>query len=548
MNEEITQALGIKVSAETAEAKRAVDALFSSFNGLGKAVEEAKKKSAAFGNALGGGLFEKAPMAIGNLTREVDRLRPSMANLHKEGEKGLFGKKWTADLTSLSTKLVSIGFVFKALGGYISGAFERSKVDPALEGINRLRIATENWTTEWERRIDRILEKVASAAMDSQEEDQSARYTATAVDQRRGRAQSAANRAFRQLYGHGFNPNDPDRYDFGAMQREAGTYRALLLRALQEEDRRIAGQAGSVTAAGLVGLTGTLFAGGGARGAGERDYSQRGPRLTTGKAPWSNLFGLGDDVWRLDPGYAYGLFRDAATRAEWSGIADRTQAGTSAGLAALLGGAAGGTEPNGFSTIAGQVQTSSIGDVLGKMLDKMEEAQQRAATLYGIMQDGLMTGIEAMILGHESAGKAGLRASAMIARGLAGEFSLRAMGAFASGNVPQGLAFVGAAAAATATAAGLMAAAGSGGGGPQLPGGGGYGGGASVSPGGGAPPGWGTLGSGSSGGGGETINLYVGDGFVGKPAELAAEIDEALRAGKRSGRIKSIPGAVTWAS
>lgn len=548
--EEITQKLGILVEAETAEAKRAVDSLFQSFTSLAKVTEEAQKKSKAFGSALGGGLFDKTPTKFKEIANSLGEVG-NQAN--KAG--GFFekaGKKWASDLTNLALKVGGVGLAFKLAGDYFRGAFERAKVDPALEGLDRLAVKSVQWTKQWEKAIDSILGKIATAAANMVDaSDAAARGNARSVKaaaefrRRTGRTLTTAEGlASRAVAGDpatgGFLLNVMgSQYDTmawamgGTSAGDQQTYDEI------RHDIEIK-DAVSGNALATMHLLNSLVNARLAKKKGKPD------RRTSGHAIWSDLdtmfSGAGDVVktgWNTMG--LYGAIAD--TKAGMAETANRN----ATGLDFLLGGAAGGTEPSGFSTTAGQASVTGIGPILDKALEKLNEVSLASQTFYGVMSAGLNAGIEALISGQEGAGKAALRASAMVIRGLSAEFSIRAMGAFVGGNIPQGLGYTAASAAAMAASAGLLAlAGGGGGGGPQVPASAGGYGGSSTAPGGGPPPSW--FSSGSSGGGGETINLYIGDGFVGKPAELAAEIEETLRAGKRSGRIKSTPGAVTWAS
>lgn len=73
------------------------------------------------------------------------------------------------------------------------------------------------------------------------------------------------------------------------------------------------------------------------------------------------------------------------------------------------------------------------------------------------------------------------------------------------------------------------------------------GGGGGASPSAGAGGGFRAPGSERDGGGGMTIVVQVGDGFVGKPKELAAAIDEKIRGAVRSGHVRDGRRMVTFA-
>ena len=277
--------LNLRITADTrglqkgvADAQRALGGLLktqpqigklgSSLGEIGDQLQGKGKFSAALGQK---DVFTQHSANLGKLMAEVKKVAPALKPAQSEMDQFL-GK-----FTKLQFAVDAIKKSFELAGNYVKGAFERAKIDPALEGLDRLRKRTEEWTKSWETTIDRILSKIAGAAVDLLEEgdkQEAEKYTASAVQRHRGEALFAAQRAFRQTYGHNFNPDDPNRWDVAQMQREAGTFRALYLQALKvQRERDIADQLGRnrlTTQAGLGGVVGLQFAGGAGRGAGDR--------------------------------------------------------------------------------------------------------------------------------------------------------------------------------------------------------------------------------------------------------------------------------------
>jgi hypothetical protein len=198
-----------------------------------------------------------------------------------------------------------------------------------------------------------------------------------------------------------------------------------------------------------------------------------------------------------------------------------------------------------------------MGEFSSKEIAQAEAMAKQAAALAGIMADladkttlaggaydvfgsAILAAGEAAMEGSDGIGRAALAAAAASLKGIAKESAVKALyetaGGFASIAVGDAKGATGHFAAAgqyalTAVAAGVAGAALAPSGGAGSP---------SSAPGGG-------FASGSSGGSQaspQTIIVQVGDGFVGKPRELAEAIDEVVRSGTRSGRVREESGVV----
>ena len=139
----------------------------------------------------------------------------------------------------------------------------------------------------------------------------------------------------------------------------------------------------------------------------------------------------------------------------------------------------------------------------------------------------------------KSLAAAGLKSLASYAEGKGKLYAAEAIGAFAAGNVPQGLLYT-AGAAAMFTAAGCINAKAS-----QLGAGGGGGGGGGGA-GAGAGGGFARPSGGAQGGGGTVTNVFIGQGFVGDEKKLAEEFDKVQRKGQRSGHVRQGNSAVIF--
>lgn len=203
-----------------------------------------------------------------------------------------------------------------------------------------------------------------------------------------------------------------------------------------------------------------------------------------------------------------------------------------------------------------EVFRSKMEKLQQREVPKMTEERTRELDLmkdsFSAFSSSVAAGFDALITGQGNFLKAITTGIAQNLRALAVQYSVKALGAMAEGyfyaSVPGGqnaataafaaAKFYGAAAAAAGVGAaavgGMSGAFGGGGSSPSFGGAGGGAGGGFVQrlPGG-------------SGGGNQTIIVQVGDGFVGRDTELAAEIDKAVRKGQRSGHVRT-ESAVTF--
>lgn len=204
-------------------------------------------------------------------------------------------------------------------------------------------------------------------------------------------------------------------------------------------------------------------------------------------------------------------------------------------------------------TISGKPATlqGDIDDTLSAQQQKLQEITSLQGAAFSTLSGGIAAAVDAAVTGSDSIGKAAVKAAAMALKAIAIESTVKALESTARGlyalsnplTAAQAGGYFTAAAkfAATAVAAGVGAAAlgqsvgafGGGGGGSGASASRGAGGGF-VSP------------SRGGGDGGVTYNFFIGDGYIGRPKELAEEIDNRLRAGKRSGRIRDGGSVVTF--
>lgn len=152
------------------------------------------------------------------------------------------------------------------------------------------------------------------------------------------------------------------------------------------------------------------------------------------------------------------------------------------------------------------------------------------------MQDAYASGISAALEGEAGIAKAMIKGAQMRLKAIAIESGVLAIFWAAAYNWDKAGKYALAAAAAGAGSYALGQVAGA------------MGGGGSSNGYSGAAAGGGMVSHGSRSGSQENapINIYIGDGFLGSPDELAAAIDEKLRRGKRSGRIREDSGPVSF--
>lgn len=193
----------------------------------------------------------------------------------------------------------------------------------------------------------------------------------------------------------------------------------------------------------------------------------------------------------------------------------------------------------------------------GKKINDIEDQIKDKTSILGgafdSLSSGLAASVDAAITGSDNIGKAFLKASAMALKSIAIESTVRAafelaMGLassiFAPGDAARHFAAAGQfaiTAAIAGTGAALLGAAGGGFGG----GGGGGGGGSPTT-----PAGNGAVSSGSApvGPASQNFQIYIGDGFVGRPDELGKQITESINAATKQGRSSVTQGPASVVS
>lgn len=507
--------LGLVVEADTNPWQRAWEEAQRKVEKLGESVGKAMAKTDSFGWAFGAA-GTKGATSFGQLVKQQQdaaKFFDTLGGKVKE-QSGLFddlSKKIVA--ADLVTK--GLGMAFNLAGNYLKGAFDRAKIDPALAGINELRLATEAWTADLESGLDRILEKAARSVqrltrsfsvMDIEARlRERARANGTSVDQERIRAVDAAFAEGQSLgiYG-GTNEATPGR---------AAALAALWGGATQGKD---------VAGWGAMG------------GRGGRD---RGPRGSYG-----NLLGnIGGQI-----GLRAGIAGNQLS-AFWG------ESNAPSNIFPALGALAGDIG-QGFAA-SGRSFKGGFGAFWGGQRDEFAEFSQaindNTSAIGGgfsALTSGITAAVDAAIAGSENIGKAFLKASSMALRAIAVESTARAafetaMGLGASFLAPPAAAAHFAAAGQFAVAAAIAGAgsallgaagggAGAGAGGARTPAGGGY-----------ARPA-----NGNASGGGNTTIIQFGHGFaLATKTEIVEAIGEAQRAGERSGRGRtSTAGAVAY--
>jgi hypothetical protein len=132
-------------------------------------LDEARKRATQFGDALANGIGLQAPKAFGDLAVATK----------KQG--GLFDEL-TKKMVSAELIIGGLGKAWQAVGNYMQGAFERAKIDPALAGINQMRQLTEDWTREWQKAVDGVINTIAEGLYGSETNTRGGSARASARD------------------------------------------------------------------------------------------------------------------------------------------------------------------------------------------------------------------------------------------------------------------------------------------------------------------------------------------------------------------------------
>jgi hypothetical protein len=471
--------IGADTSALTASLRQASAAtkmfgteLTSANKGMASLLTTAKS-GGGLGNALGGGLTTTVKN-LGSLTQEVEKTSGAWQRF-TQGQLG--------QLNSLALKLGGIGIAVKLVGDYFSDAFNRSKTDPALEGLDRIRGSIERIigsTDDWKKAIDRVVGAIANAAANhfNIETDTHSKYVAT---RERAQARDLARSTMERM-GFRFTGN---------MTPEQRQMFAML-------ERQHLNQLGDRSADAWRSQFG-----------GEEEIAQilpvapppqrRGGATPSGPTGWSSQ--LIGQTFRRENNLAAGAGR-----------------GTDIYGTAFAG--AGGTGFNFSDALGATGPGGQFAGIFDSMTAKMNEVSAASQQMFASLSDGFASSIGAMIAGEESLAGATKKALAGVIRGLGMEATARAGIAFATGNIAGGVALTAAAAGAYASAALLGGGGGSGGAGasaaPR-----GYGGGAFIPP------------PSSSGGMPQTVNVYVRGG--GDSASTGQQIASALQKAKVAG-------------
>lgn len=431
--------------------------------------------------------------------------------------------------------------VNKMLEKFTELANKEVNVEPQLKAVERLQARIKDWTNDWKKDIGDILAMLAvglEAYAEREEAKRNEGNTQRNVVSHRQEALTSANKAFRLTHGgRGFNPSgDSDDWDIARQQKEAGEFRALFLQALQQQAASDV-QRSNQTQLLLVALG--LNAANTAKAAGYGKDITNPPKSAPGPVKPNNWLAPYFERGAMELNAA--MVRGADMLPGWL---DRVpmQYGQSANER-IADNFFGGAAQGGLDTIAGSEKLNKFGAALNDNTTAL-------GGTFNALTSGMAAAVEAAVSGSESIGAAFKKASAMALKSLAIESTVRAAYEIAMGlaaiAIPGAQVSAGAHFAAAAQYALVAALAGAGsaalGGGNTGAGRASAGGSPSTAAGGGGLRDH-RLDQSSSGSGG--IVIYVGDGFVGKPAELAGEIENKLRGGARSGTVRITPGAAS---
>lgn len=488
-----TEIINLKLEADASGWDKAFRLAEESVGKLGK---EVTKGEAAFGKLV-------------KIANDADKAIEKLGS--KEGSggalDGLIKKFFTMELATKAA-----GKAFQIAGDYLKGAFERAKIDPALAGINQLRIATESWTTELESSLDRILNKAAksvialSRAMSINAIEmglaERARRAGTTVDQER---MKAVNEAF--ISGE-------------AMGHYGGT--------LEDTVAREAAM--------------SALWGGATMGKDVEGWGAMGPKPGRGRGFGAGLRGgfnfLGGVGARAASGIGYGVSHIGTGYHDADRLMTYDMAGAAMGFMTGPGASRMGDELFGGAGGFGGL----LGEGRGDFDDFAQGLAEKRILLEGIVGsltsvgDSITSTIAASIAAGEAGVRATLRQGAAHLKVRAITEGVEALASF--WNPPAAAAHAAAAAAALAGMAALgvmgggIGGGGGGGGGYATPAGGGY-----------------VRGPGGGQGGGHTTIVQFGEGFaLATKGEIIDAIGEAQRAGERSGRmgVRGTVGAVSY--
>jgi hypothetical protein len=381
------------------------------------------------GGALGGNLMTTVK-GFGDLTKEVEK---------SSGIMNRFMSGWTGQLVSVGLKIGGITTALSLAGNYLASAFDRSKTDPALEGLDRLRRATEGWTTSWGRAIDEILNKIATATVNhfgNQNDTHSSNYGV----RQRANAKDQAKADFARM---GF------RFSGAMTPEQRQIYMLLERQRLRDMRQRDWDQFyGADTEIAQIE---------------KRPFTQMANEGMAAFAdPWDWNLPDGQSSRRREASAPISIMRShgmGRLSPVNLGIANERSFG---GFGNALSSASYGGGSGPFDIERG----GQFAGIFDSMTKKMNEVSEASTAMFGTLSSGLSAGIDALISGQENAGKAALKATAMTLRGMAVEYGVRALAAvFIPGMQGSAAGLAAAAAAAGAGSALLSSLAGGGGGG-----------------------------------------------------------------------------------
>jgi hypothetical protein len=523
---------------------------------LVKKFQEAEARAKSFGTALSG-LNVTGGQGLGALVAQTSKASSGLATL----EKGV---------VAFATKLELAGGAIRVVKDYFVDLFERSKTDPALAAVDRLRQTTTDWMLGLRGQVDRFvvgfiegLERIAdrmgqmwfgvggdtttrAGMVDTNARENTLRDMGVDPGNALAVARAQSSPGYRESYER-YRQQFEERLRRGDIERSNAFQKQVAAQAWTDS---AIGQARSFEAMGKLSPSILNPLGEWAEMAGwnaqtrlvgdlRRFWGPSSPRRRGGgrrAAPAAGPSWLGGGVERfgdqLGSMYRAGGAALGRMTAGWGG-----EPSSDPGLGmAFIGGAGAG--------LAGRGSTD---------FERFSEAINDNSTAVGAgftaLSSGITAAVDAALSGSESIGKAFMKASSMALRAIAVESSARAafetaMGIGASFLAPPAAAahfaaagqFAVAAAIAGAGSALLGAGAGGGGGGARA---GGYNtpaGGGHVRP-----------ANGNAGGGGSVIQVNFGHGFaLATKSEIAEALDEATRYGERSGRVRRTAGAVTF--
>lgn len=533
-----TETLALRLEADVSQWEAAFGKAQAGMGKLGAATDKLTKEVGGLGTAFqrSSSLFD---VQIGKLTEKVKK---------QEGIWDQLVKK----MVSAEIVVSGLGKAWQAAGDYLKGAFDRSKIDPALAGINQMRQLTEDWTTAWQRAVDRVLNTIAEGMYGDE--------TRTRGGAARVSARESALRELRERGIQTYEDAVPGTLEYGLQQQleQGSDYRDAYGRWYgQHQARAFGGVTAMQTAMGLTtaaiardqgvaargklspsllrlgaGIIGDRY--GGVQGQGIIGGIQRlwGPTPKKKAGGRQRQIGGFSSVYESIGGVFRGFTADEA--GDWGASDEGTIGGALTGAGGLrfggsgllgLGGA--GAMPN---VEAAQQRIEELNAQLG---DSTSAIGGSLAALTG----GLTAAVDAAIAGNENIAKAALKGAAGVLRGIA--LQATGLAAFETAKAFVFPALAGQHLVAAAKMAGVAALTGALAAGAGAAAGGGGGGGGGTAPSSSAVPGGGFAQNRSSaqGSGGNTYIINV-TGYTSRQ-EAAVAVAQGIREAEAAGRIRS---------